>query len=474
MKYRVFGLAFVVAMICAACSDDTGTLGVYSDSDVLTTIPVTYQFTTRSLPLDSAVSSKSKCYLGRLRDAETGLDMRAEFLAQYHVFENFTLPDVTTITSRDDEGIVCDSIDLRLYFTNYYGADTNPMKVAVYELDTQNPIREDSVYSTNVDLASYVNPLRPEPLVEKFFTVSDYTLTDYDRTNTSRYTNVRITLPREYGTQLLRAIAQNPEYCRDSYQFIRHLLPGFYFRLVSGVGTILVVDVSTIELHYRYTINGTEYPALTRFSATPEVLQTTRVVTGGVDALAPLDPVTKQPVAPTASTTYVAGPAGIATEITLPVDDIFEGHETDSIARARLSLNRYNPTQTSALSTPGALLMVPKDERYTFFRDSQLPDDITSYTATYSTDNTYPFSNIGRLLSTLYRRKQAAMAREGLTSGQYDAAYPDWNRVVVIPVSQTTNTSGNVVAVTPDFTFSCTALIGGTTPQDMQVIFTRH
>ena len=69
------------------------------------------------------------------------------------------------------------------------------------------------------------------------------------------------------------------------------------------------------------------------------------------------------------------------------------------------------------------------------------------------------------------RDTQQKMQAEGLTSEEYNAAYPNWNRVVVTPVVVTTNTSGYTVSVEPEFSLSRAALIGGQTPLNMQVIY---
>lgn len=464
------GVLFFATLFIVACSEDTGTLGLYEESDVILSAIESYTVTTRSLPLDSVVASSTKSYLGHVYDPETDIDVRAEFLAQFYTFEEYEFSDTTLISSREGDSIVCDSLILRLYFSDYYGKADAPLKVAVYELDTANVVREDSVYSSQMKLESYKNSKRTEPLVEKTFTAADYTLDDDELYSDSHYDNVRIALPREYGTWILRMMAKHPEFMKDSYQFIHHLFPGLYFQLKSGTGVMLAIDVCTLDLFFKYQYNDGEDKAIARFSATPEVIQSTRIQTKGIAAKAPVD-AAGEPLTPVNDTTYVMAPSGIATEVTLPVDEVYQNHEGDSISRARLILTCYNAKTSSVFEAPSTLLMVRKDFRYSFFKDDLLPDDITSYLASYASDNTYTFSNIGRLLSTLHREKELKMQAEGLTSEQYNAAYPNWNRVVVTPVVVTSNTSGYTVSVEPEFSLSRAALIGGQTPLNMQVIY---
>jgi len=483
MKYSFYGIVLAAVLCLAGCADafedNTGSLGIYDEADAVYSSAENYSVTTRSLPLDSVISSTTKSYLGEAYDPSTGVNVKAEYLSLYHTFENYKLPDTTLISSRLGDSLVCDSVVLRLYFNNYYGSATNPLKVAVYELDTLNVVREDSIYYSTIKLDEYRNPKRKDdqgniiPLVEKAFTATDYTVSEARRSSDTYYKNVHIVMPREYGTHLLRLIAKNPQYTRDSYQFSHHVCPGFFFSLKSGTGTILVVDVSTLDIYFRHMVNGKEEVGLSRFSATAEVVQSTRITNSGVETKAPVDPDSKQPLAPTESATYVTAPAGIATEMTLPIDEIFAGHESDSISRAYISLTRYNPKEETIFGAPSTLLMLRKSQQKTFFEKGQVTDNITSYSASFaSASNTYTFNNIGRLVSYLYRQKQQIMQQKGLSSDQYNTQYPDWNKVVLSAVSLTTNkNTGSVVVVRPDFALSSAALVGGTQALKMQVIY---
>lgn len=481
MNFRFSGMALVAVLTITSCSDafedNTGSMGVYDETDGVYSVAQTYEYTTRSIPLDSVISSTTKSYFGQAHDPSTGVDVRAEFLSQFHTFENYKLPDTTTITSKLGDSIVCDSVILRLYFSSYYGSATNPLKMAIYELDTLNVVREDSIYYSTIDLESYMNPKRTEPLTEKVFTAIDYTVSEARRSSSTYYNNIYVKLPREYGTSLLRLIAKHPKYVADSYQFNRHVCPGFYFKLKSGSGTIMIIDVSTLDIYYKYYNSSTKKDevGLSRFSATPEVIQSTRVVNTGVESKAPVDPTTKQPLDPTEEATYVLSPAGIGTEVTLPVDKIYENHELDSISRARIILTRYNSSTTSIFGVPSTLLMLRKSQLYSFFEKKQVPDGLTSFTVDFNSgSNTYTFSNIGKLISVLYHTKQQKMKEENLTSDQYNAAYPDWNKVLLTPVTVSTNkNTGSIVSVRPDFSFASAALVGGKVPLQMHVIFSR-
>ena len=468
----LFSLSYLLlsfAFLLTSCDDDTASIGVIPDADVITSTSESFTFTTRTVPVDAVIANSANCYLGQVEDPETGATVKAEFMAQFHTSEDYTLPEASTIVKNEQGELQADSVDVRLYYNSYFGDGTNPMTLAVYELDKDNLLREDVTYYSDINFADYVAP-DAQPLAVKTFTPSNYALTESERTSTTYYNNVRVRLPISFGTRLLRAAMDHPEFFVDSWHFIHNVLPGFYFQLRGGTGTMLKLDVSALNVHFRYVHKDSTYNAVARFSATPEVIQSTGIINGDLSALLTND----KPY------TYLKSPAALATEVTLPVDEIFAGHEQDSVSRARIILTRFNATSDRALGVPGNLLMVRKADMSSFFAKRSVADGITTYTAVFENAyNTYTFPNISRLLATLFHEKQRGMAAEGLTSEQWNAAHPDWNRVVLLPVAVTTTTNQQTgittqVSVNHDFSLNSIRLVGGTQPQQMQVIYSRY
>ena len=470
-KLTVVGAALVLSL--TACDEDTASLGIHDNADEIKTSSDVFEFTTRSVPMEAVTAYSNKCYLGIIHDPETDTDIKAEFAAQFHTYENYKLPDKELIVKDEDGNISCDSIELRLYFSSYYGDATNPMKIYVYELDTANVISEKGTYLTDMALEDYVAE-GAEPVAKKVFTASDYTLSDADRTSTSNYSNVHIRLPKAMGTRIMNQALDHPEFFADSYQFMHHVCAGFLFKLQSGEGTMLTLDVSAMNLYFRYhdADADTTYTAIARFAATPEVIQNTRFQTDDLSSI----------ISATNDYTYLKTPAGIATEITLPVDEIFAAHENDSINRAQLQLTRLNSSNyssSSPLSIPQTILIVHKPYYNEFFANRDVTDGYRSYVTSFDESfNTYTFSNLSRMLSYMHRQKLAGMKAEGLTSQQYNAAHPDWNKAIITPVTTTSVTGSygysTLVSVNHDLSISSVRLQGGTVPQKMQVIYSGY
>ena len=151
--------------------------------------------------------------------------------------------------------------------------------------------------------------------------------------------------------------------------------------------------------------------------------------------------------------THLRTPAGIFTELELPVNSILNGHEHDTINAVKLSLTRINNTLPAkvAFNAPSELLLLPKDSLYSFFEKGSLIDNKTSYLA-FLNANTYTYYNISNLISAM---------------GHSNKASANWNKVVLVPVTVTrtrvsTNSNETIITkIVHDMSLSGTRLVGG-------------
>lgn len=470
-------LIALATLLIAGCDDNTSTMGIPSKDEEVFPSYGTFLAYTHSEAMDSVLGNSTSSYLGSIDDPETGTRIRADFAAQFHTFENYSFPKFDLMfpddgVKRTTDSIRCDSVEVRLYFSNYYGAKNAPLKLEVYPLDKNNVLQEEEDYYTDTDLDQFVLP-GSEPIATKVFTTEDYNLADAERNSATHADNVRIMLPDTVGSLIMRAYYDHPEYFKDSYTFIRKVCPGFLFKIRSGNGSMLSVDVSTLNIYFNFydkVKRDSTCSALARFAATPEVIQSTQFSNDDMQSLVEED-----------DCTYLKTPAGIMTVAQLPINEIYQNHETDSVSRAQLTFTRLNNTKpsTQSLGIPQSLLLVRKADATSFFKKRSVADSKTSYTTSYSsTYNTYTFNNICRLISLCRKEKLAGMKAENLTEQEWEQKHPDWNKVVLIPVSisTATDTYGEThqVSVTHDMSMNSIRLQGGpNTPIKMQVIYSR-
>ena len=466
----------------SSCDDDTAQVGstVMPSADNQTVAQAVYNVVTNSVRVDSVLSNSTTSYFGRIIDPETNAMTTSEFIAQYAVLENFGFP-TDSLMYKDTAGrFFVDSVTATLYISSFYGDSLNAMQIGFHQLDKNNVPEETENYYTTLDPTRFTD--YSEGSIHQ---VMSYTARDLTQPKSAldsiyyygRY--IRTKLPVELGNDIINKYYSNPEYFKNSYRFIRNVFPGFYFKVEGGVGTMLNISGGAINLHYHYHFvnsNGTDtvVNVQARMAATQEVLQINSIENSGIDQL----------VADT-TFTMLKTPTAIFTEVTLPVEEIYASHETDTINSAKISFPRLYSTVESEynLTMPTYLLMVKKSKMQTFFEDEEVADGYTSYISAFSsTDNAYTFTNIATLISSLRNdRKEAA----GITAADnaatiaakyatHDAANPDWNKVVLVPVeatyytNQTTGTT-TLLQVRNSLGLNSTRLLRGDGTDKLQI-----
>lgn len=463
MKIIIYTVIAIMSCITiTSCDDTTDSIGnsLTDNMDMLKVTTDTFNVTTRSIIADSVLSRSTTGYLGTIRDLETGNYITGDFMAQFSTLENYKFPEKDSIVSLQDGQVIADSCNIRLFYTDYYGDSLATMNITAYEMN--EPMKESVKYYSNYDPIAE-GLIRTEGVkINKTYTLADLSISNEDRADASKYTpNIKINLNKpytdkngvtynNYGTYIMRMYYEDPDRFKNGYNFIHEVCPGFYFKTNDGLGSMAYITVSQLNVYFRY-LNDSTYVGTTSFSATEEVLQTTNISNDN------------QSIADLASDntcTYLKTPAGIFTEITLPVDEITENHTNDTINTAKISLTRINNNTHNeySLSAPSTLLMIPKDSIYSFFENGDIVDYKKSYIATYSSStNQYTFNNISGMITYMTDIKKKGLAG----NANWINENPDWNKVVVIPVSVTTNSSSQIVKIVHDMSLSSTKLVGG-------------
>jgi hypothetical protein len=248
------------------------------------------------------------------------------------------------------------------------------------------------------------------------------------------------------------------------------VLKGVYVRCTHGDGTLLYVSSVQLRLNFNYLLESSTgqvdslVSGSTFFASTKEVIQANRFTNS--EKLKEL--------VEEKGHTYLKTPAGIVTEATLPMEEIYEEHQRDTLNAAALTFTRYNEDTDKAypMAIPSYLLMIRKSDLYTFFENNQTYDSITSYLASFtSSSNTYTYSNIARLVTYCLEEK-----RKGeLTDPNWTANHPDWNKVVLIPVKTVTDANSSIIGVENALDMESARLVGGVDGKTLplQVLYTQ-
>lgn len=452
---RLLTVLVIAALTFAACDDTTEGIGgsITNKIDNINISNSAFNVTTKSIVADSVLSRNNTGLIGKMKDPETGNYIKGDYMTQLSVLPTFSVDTLDYIKQANKGSIEADSCYLLVSYNASYGDTIAPMKVTAYEMT--KPMAEDKEYYSNYDAFK-------EGWVSEN---NQHWSSNYNLSNTSDVKNFKIYLNKEYkkdgktyknyGSYILQTYEKHPEYFKTNFKFLHNVCPGFYIKNVGGTGNMAKIWNTELIFYWtrKKTINKDSTAVsigYNRFDGTEEVLQLNKIEndTENLKKLASKDQ---------EKCTYLKSPAGIFTEVTLPIEDIMKGHEKDTLNTATISfprLNNENEDNPYNFATPSTILMVQKDSLQSFFEKSKLADSRTSYTASYSSTgtykNAYTFQNIANLVSAMYKNKGKG---------------ENWNKVVLVPVNVITTTQGYTTVISKinhDMSLASTRLIVGT------------
>ena len=473
---RLLTVLVIAALTFAACDDTTEGIGgsITNKIDNINISNSAFNVTTKSIVADSVLSRNNTGLIGKMKDPETGNYVKGDYMTQLSVLPTFSVDTLDYIKQANKGSIEADSCYLLVSYNASYGDTIAPMKVTAYEMT--KPMAEDQEYYSNYDAfeKGWVNEN------------NQHWSSNYNLSNTSDVKNFKIYLNKEYknkkdgktyknyGSYIMQTYAEHPEYFKTNFKFLHNVCPGFYIKNVGGTGNM--AKIWNTELIFYWTRHKTINKDSTavsigynRFDGTEEVLQLNKIEN---------DTENLKKLASQEDWTYLKSPAGIFTEVTLPIDDIMKGHEKDTLNTATISFPRLNNADEDNpynFATPSTILMVQKDSLQSFFEKSKLADNRTSYTASYSSTgtykNAYTFQNIANLVSAMYKNKGKG---------------ENWNKVVLVPVNVITTTQGYTTVISKinhDMSLASTRLKRGvittdsngkeTSPIQIKVIYSK-
>lgn len=461
---RLLTVLVIAALTFAACDDTTEGIGgsITNKIDNINISDSAFNVTTKSIVAGAVLSRNNTGLIGKMKDPETGNYVKGDYMTQLSVLPTFSVDTLDYIKQANGGSIEADSCYLLVSYNASYGDTIAPMKVTAYEMT--KPMAEDQEYYSDYDAfkEGWVNEN------------NQHWSSNYNLSNTSDVKNFKIYLNKKYtkdgktyknyGSYIMQTYAEHPEYFKTNYKFLHNVCPGFYIKNVGGTGNMAKIWNTELIFYWtrKKTIKAkdgvTDSTAVSigynRFDGTEEVLQLNKIEndTKNLEQLASQDQ---------KKCTYLKSPAGIFTEVTLPIDDIMKGHEKDTLNTATISFPRLNNADEDNpynFATPSTILMVQKDSLQSFFEKSKLADNRTSYTTSYSSTgtykNAYTFQNIANLVSAMYKNKGKG---------------ENWDKVVLVPVNVITTTQGYTTVISKinhDMSLASTRLIVGTDDPD--------
>ena len=528
-----YALIVLLAITFWGCDDNTAGLGLRmfpeSDRDINGKLS-TFDVITESVHAGKIYAMTNVGYVGKFTD-ETFGTYQAGFLAQLNCPEGMTFPEAFSGTTESGTGkmmtdfknlaegvsgnytIIEDEkgnpigncqINIYLWYDSYFGDSFTACRLSMYVLDKKKGDKywneDPDAYYTNIDPTRYYDSTT-SLLGNKSYTAVDLSISDSIRNLSTYVPYIKITLDQtktqDLGLKLLKEGRT-----KDLYKKFQSIFPGLYVKSDYGDGTILYVnsvqmDVAFLE-HARDSITGGLLHTSAgkdsviyngrSFTSTREVIQANRLEN---------DTEKIQECINESKWTYLKSPAGIFTQITLPISQIAEKLQGDTLNAVKLGIPIYNETSDKkfGMSTPRNVLLIRKKYKDSFFKDNQLSDGITSslFNPTTTSFTQYTFNNITQMINDCLADGEREEAEKKFKNGGTitlqitDAEgnvkeepvdnivdwerLSDWNKFILIPVLVTTDSSSsnnyygsssNVISIQHDLKPGYARLKGGT------------
>lgn len=444
LKYHLAIAGFAMAI----CSCDEGTdkvgMSLTSSNDNINVTTQDFNVLTESFVPDSVYTYNNELYLGRITDPETGTTVASSFMVQFNMMENTLMPEKEKITSINDGEIEADSCAIFLTFdaSKTFGDSTMAMKLRISELD--HPVA-DGVHYTNFDPAKD-GYLRQNGLsISHMYTYHDMTVKDSVRALSgyqpvisirlnNPYTDKNGVTYKNYGSYILRNYFEHRQYFKNSFNFIHQICPGFYVETIDGQGLMAHFISAQLLVYYSFKDQDEEakdevYHSFMSASSTDEVLQTI-TVKNDKTAL-------KKLAESNQDYTFLKTPAGIFTEVTLPVDEIKSSHQSDSLLSVSVAFPRVNnlePLTQYTFDAPKKVLLIQKDSLKTFFEKVENYNNKYAFYTSLS-KNAYSFSSssdINNLIVKMYNDRMAGLKQDP----NWVEKHPNWNKALLLPVGE--------------------------------------
>lgn len=392
MKSRIFpalaGCLLVLSgLLMGSCKETSNIGGSLVQEQLMVVVDSAYTVSGHSVALTAVRSRTTDQLLGSINVPGYG-QLSSSVVTQ---FLSATTLD-STFTAADLDSIV---LNLQYAVGGFIGDSVAPMGLSIYELTRALP----SPIFSNFDPAGYY---KSTPMARVVYNASTM---ESDSLKSLLVRSIRVKLPREFGQELYRAYEEHPEYYSTPELFNTHVFPGFYLANSFGSGRMTLVQRTTMRMYLRHiseaadgtrdTVSGThDY-----YMVTPEVLSN-----NNLDYT--IDPALTAKAEGGAA--LMVAPCGYETELVFPTREVIASYRNaPGDIKLVNSLSFSIPTDSIAndyqVGIPPYALLVRKDKRDEFFANNNLPDNISSFYASYdSTTKQYSFSSMrGYLMEML-------------------------------------------------------------------------
>lgn len=388
--YKALIVTFV-AILTLSCNDTLDQVGftVQPDKDRLEVGIDTLHMQARTVRVDSMFAKTKYPVLGEYIDPVFG-SVKSDYLGEFY------FPEGTGF----EAGADIDSVNVVVSYSMMMGDSLAPMELSVYEVTKSLQSVSNYTHNDPEEYAEMSAPLGRQVFTGKNSTYRTESYTSGYSTQSYKVYDINVKLPKEIGEKFLNEYNKAGHGKMVDADSFREFFPGLYFTTSFGNSTMLNVSFTSLYVHYHYldekgssTGQDTIRNSAMRLFITPEVTQINHISNNN-----------DQLLGESAMHTYVKSPAGVNTEITFPLSQIYDKLKSQALNLANFTIYAMpdaieNPMVK--LSPPDYLLLVNRDSLAGFFEQKKMHDNITSFLSAEFNPTTYSynFNNISTMIN---------------------------------------------------------------------------
>lgn len=394
-----------LAALSLGCDDDVSKIGnSFTEGDVNIYVDsLTFNLNGRGVENENYDSRSGNLLLGEISVPEYG-KLKSSFVSRLMCVTSLGLPADLTVDNIDSCQLV-----MRMNRGDIVGDSLTPQKVSVYRLDNQIPDNINNSFDPVKEFGRDGMTL----LGTKSFTSSSMGEPD-SLFNKAQLVGIDVSLGSALAKEIFTAYKTRPEVFQWPQSFAKEFLPGIFVETSFGKGCVSNIQLVVLSLFYhtvtekKETVDGVEqtktiiendtiYP----FSISPEVLSSNNISYEVAQEL-------KDRVA--AGDVILTTPGGYNAAITFPAREILrryhdQQHNLSLISDLTLTIPAEAVANDFGIAATPTLLLVKTSEVDDFFKNEKLPDNKTSFTASFDEKKgEYAFSSMRNYILNLLEK----------------------------------------------------------------------
>lgn len=401
--FAFFSISVAFGIGLSACDDSTSQIGpgLTSGDTSITLDSLNYNIETKAIEYDQFDARSGNLLLGNMDVKEYG-KLDCSFVSRLLCSTQINVPDSLLKPERVDS---C-KFRFQIMRGDITGDSLTPQKIAVYKLTKQLP----KGITNSFDPEGYYDPA--SPLGVTSFTTSLISEIDSVFLKMKAYF-LDVPVDKELGQDIFVKYKNDPDIFQWPQSFAQYF-PGIYVNPIFGKGCVTNIVAVYFGIYYHYykdktsTVDGETVTTKEKksalvypFSTSPEVLSSNNISYQVSDHI-------KNLVA--TGDNVITTPGGYLLNIRFPAQDLVNrfnaaNHNLSMVNDLKFSIPAEVLSNEYGIGVTPNLLLIKTSRMKDFFANNELPDDKTSFTATFdSKNNKYTFSSMREYIVNLIQK----------------------------------------------------------------------